>query len=336
MRRQARIAQGGARGAALLAAIYADPRDHDLRAIYADWLVEQGDPRGEYITLQLMRAHTDAQRARMHDLHAKHRLAWLGPIADACIEHVWFDAGFVAGATIDIPRARRRIGAAAWSTLETITLAASNEPVPIDVLDDPAMSALTFVDGITGNQLAMLSRDRDPWGIAGLGFYRSVPANETFRILNLVDHYGLTELGFDSVIPPRLRELWTSDRSRGVARLRLLAPIAQLVDWLAAVPPTVATIELANQRRAVGWTLVIARGSDGRFARLDALHRARTIDDTAPIGTLIDEVIASVPAGQLERVTLRLVGSRAGAAELARLAAAIATRHPRATTALPR
>jgi uncharacterized protein (TIGR02996 family) len=39
--------------AALLAAVQADPADYQARAIYADWLEERGDPRGEYLRLDM-------------------------------------------------------------------------------------------------------------------------------------------------------------------------------------------------------------------------------------------------------------------------------------------
>jgi uncharacterized protein (TIGR02996 family) len=40
-------------GAALLAAVHLHPDDDAARAVYADWLTEQGDAHGEFITLQL-------------------------------------------------------------------------------------------------------------------------------------------------------------------------------------------------------------------------------------------------------------------------------------------
>ena len=55
--------------AELLAQIYANPDDDALRAVYADALLERGDPRGELITLQLERtragAPAEAQVARL-------------------------------------------------------------------------------------------------------------------------------------------------------------------------------------------------------------------------------------------------------------------------------
>jgi len=38
--------------ARFLAAIAADPGDREARAVYADWLDERGDPRGEYLRLE--------------------------------------------------------------------------------------------------------------------------------------------------------------------------------------------------------------------------------------------------------------------------------------------
>jgi len=37
---------------AFLQAILDDPDNDDLRLVYADWLEERGDPRGEFIRLQ--------------------------------------------------------------------------------------------------------------------------------------------------------------------------------------------------------------------------------------------------------------------------------------------
>ena len=45
----------------LLAEIYAAPDDDAPRLVYADWLQERGDPRGEFIALQLERARGKAR-----------------------------------------------------------------------------------------------------------------------------------------------------------------------------------------------------------------------------------------------------------------------------------
>ena len=67
----------------LLAAIHADPADDGAHQVYADILVEQGDPRGEFISLQLARAGrapSEQERKRETALLAKHVREWLGEL----------------------------------------------------------------------------------------------------------------------------------------------------------------------------------------------------------------------------------------------------------------
>lgn len=53
------VAVDDSAGAALLADIYRHPADDGPRAVYADWLIERGDPRGELIVLQLANQRPD-------------------------------------------------------------------------------------------------------------------------------------------------------------------------------------------------------------------------------------------------------------------------------------
>lgn len=64
------------RDAELLAAVTANPLDDEAREVYADWLEQRGDPRGEYLRLE-------------HQLHRiPRRLAELAPNIDP----KWIDA----------------------------------------------------------------------------------------------------------------------------------------------------------------------------------------------------------------------------------------------------
>ncbi|MBK7401452.1 MAG: TIGR02996 domain-containing protein [Myxococcales bacterium] len=89
------------REAELLEAIVRAPEDDTPRLIFADWLSEQGDPRGELIHLQLRAASLEAGgernkvRAAENKLLDAHRAAWLGPIAGV-VEKAEFRRGFVA------------------------------------------------------------------------------------------------------------------------------------------------------------------------------------------------------------------------------------------------
>jgi uncharacterized protein (TIGR02996 family) len=66
-----------ARNPALEAAIIANPSDRDAYSVYADWLQEQGDPRGELISLQL--GYKDKQARTLIE---KHKDYFLGPLAE--------------------------------------------------------------------------------------------------------------------------------------------------------------------------------------------------------------------------------------------------------------
>lgn len=71
------IVKGDARNPALEKAILANPFDREAYAVFADWLQEQGDPRGELISLQL--ANKDKAAAKLITSQSAY---FLGPLAD--------------------------------------------------------------------------------------------------------------------------------------------------------------------------------------------------------------------------------------------------------------
>ena len=73
--------------AGLLARVCADPDDDSPRLIFADWLDEQGDPRGEFIRVQIALARLpadDPRRTELLDreatLLARHHAPWSEPL----------------------------------------------------------------------------------------------------------------------------------------------------------------------------------------------------------------------------------------------------------------
>lgn len=63
---------------ALLAEIHADPDDLGARAVLADLLIRQGDPRGEFIALQLSDGDTAAREAALLEAHWRE---WAYPLS---------------------------------------------------------------------------------------------------------------------------------------------------------------------------------------------------------------------------------------------------------------
>jgi uncharacterized protein (TIGR02996 family) len=92
---------------AFLAAVLGAPDDDTPRLVYADWLMEQGDPRGEFIHVQcrLARLSPDDPRRpglelRERQLLQEHRCMWERPL-DGFGSRLVFRRGFVEGMTLD-------------------------------------------------------------------------------------------------------------------------------------------------------------------------------------------------------------------------------------------
>lgn len=94
----------------LLEAILSTPDDDAPRLMYADWLTERGDPRGEFIALQCARARgrvSPEARRREAELLQQHRPVFLGRFANrVTLSGLRFDRGFLARATLRQPLPR--------------------------------------------------------------------------------------------------------------------------------------------------------------------------------------------------------------------------------------
>ena len=106
---------------ALLERVWADPLADDPRRVLADWWLARGDPRGEFVTLQLDRARGRRQLealVREQALLAEHREAWLGPLAGS-VGEVVFERGFPARAVLQLgrPPAGASLRDPAWATV---------------------------------------------------------------------------------------------------------------------------------------------------------------------------------------------------------------------------
>jgi uncharacterized protein (TIGR02996 family) len=96
----------------LLAAIYATPNDDAPRLVYADVLAEAGDPRGEFITLQLQ----GGDEKRVQKLLRAAGRAWFDGLDADGAKQIVHRRGFPAEATLSAGEVR----APAWATIEKL------------------------------------------------------------------------------------------------------------------------------------------------------------------------------------------------------------------------
>ncbi|MFO0552485.1 MAG: TIGR02996 domain-containing protein [Polyangiaceae bacterium] len=98
-----------ARGPALLRAVLERPDDDEPRLVYADWLTEQGDARGELIQVQCELAGMALSRERRRALRAREKQLLQGSRAalaslEALSESSSIERGLVSGVTLFAPK----------------------------------------------------------------------------------------------------------------------------------------------------------------------------------------------------------------------------------------
>ena len=113
----------------LMAAVLRAPRDDAPRLRLAESLAASGDPRGEFIRVQVELARLDpaadeADRLarRERELLARHEADWVGPLARWLL-HWTFRRGFIEDATVEaealLEHAEDLFGAAPVESLRT-------------------------------------------------------------------------------------------------------------------------------------------------------------------------------------------------------------------------
>ena len=174
----------------LLAAVLASPADDAPRLVLADSLLEQGDPRGEFIIAQcklagrLLRRDRSRLEARAAELLAEHQEEWLAPIGLGD-SYVTWARGFVESVSL------------VWSKfLETWPRLREHCPlrhVRIYGLQDGDLDALcrfAWPESITSFSLHATSP-----GVQGITRFASSPVFRHLTHLNL----GLCRLGDDGI-----------------------------------------------------------------------------------------------------------------------------------------
>lgn len=226
-----------AEGAELLLAIYADPSNTEARLIYADFLQELGDPRGELIALQCAReAEPAAQPTRRErDLIKTYGRLWMGAIEPVVLKSGFaYRRGFlgVCRYKAELVEHRQLVERPEWSTVEALDVAAhiyATGAAPL--LLSQHMNALRRVVGLSLHDLEILDAHPDslPWTHIGV---RSWSATR----LPLQTLPALSELDLTGAFLNQYDASWAHDR----IDVLLGQPLIQRLEALAlpASPPT--------------------------------------------------------------------------------------------------
>lgn len=108
----------------LLDEVFKAPHDEGPRQVYCDWLLETGDPRGEFMALQLKEAPLKKEQAAARRMLKQHGPMWLGALEPVVQRRTMvFRRGFLSECKVKFETSAQRkslIGHPMWATVEAI------------------------------------------------------------------------------------------------------------------------------------------------------------------------------------------------------------------------
>jgi uncharacterized protein (TIGR02996 family) len=248
----------------LLERVHRQPDDDAARLVYADALLERGDPLGVFISHHLGGRRFEAEVCQLLE---EHQQAWLGPLWGLAM-HPGFGRGFLESCTLGaVPR--EHWAHPQWATVRQVTL---ERGADIQLLLAGAFRGLHVVQGSEVALGALLAQDRP------LPFSCFVtaepPSAQTLELLQGAPLKGLRRVSMPFLGPAtrlarlcrdlgrRLDELtWRWDRERVEVRLTagplgplsslhmnahraLRQPIKPLSTLIRALPPGLAEVRV--------------------------------------------------------------------------------------------
>lgn len=269
------------------------PFDRELRLVYADWLQEQGDPRGEVIALFERGSLSLSERRRVARITAMHGRGWLGPLHELADPHrTRFIGGFIEELACRTSRPATAwaslIGEPRLATVRSLVLPPGPQALPLAAfLSSPVMRSISRLElgsddwaalrSLTSLQLARAVVAS--WGVfrRELSVLAGVPAFQRASVL------GLSSTEFINAIVVReivhyLREqhaaLGHFEEVQLLCRYGVLEGAAA---WLLAVESATADALPATER----WTVEVSEVAFTR-ARGDGGFHSLKIDLSLP------------------------------------------------------
>lgn len=295
------IAAAAKQGDELLDAIFDNPEDDGVRLVYADWLIERGDPRGEFIHIQYKRRDrglSPTEEKHEKALLKKHLHTWLGPDLARAVDPkqgLCFERGFPI--KIELEESHPNLlGCRAFTTVEEIALSGGTRDSAIFL--HPVLARLRALRSVSGQYLMKLMTSRLPMGIVILGGDDWLLNDTTFARMREV--------------MPRLREVEFGGEPRDVATIVKSSLGQQLTRATVRCEKFQCDIGLARAPGAPRWTLRASSDAEshGR-ADADAQFVRGVVDVLRALGPVLDR-IEIVPHARLSDALCRRLVEASG------------------------
>jgi len=273
------------------------PDDRALRLVFSDWLMERGDPRGDFIALSLKEGLTARDRDRLARMLEANQVAWLGPLAAVADVHrtrwgsgLLSELVFLHGVTP--PQLVAATGDLRLSTVQRLTLPVE-PPAPAwrVFLAHPVLKGLRALVA-PGAAWRLLAKDALPFALETAGLCTWDVFDDELADVCTVPHARAAKR-LELSTMGHLNGLWTPDFVTSVltrlkswdffAEVRLHATYATVegvAAWLnvgARAPILAHSWPRGRQWSAdfAGVVFVLERGADGAFDRLTLDVRGR-------------------------------------------------------------
>lgn len=295
-----------------LADIAANPDDDALKGVFADWLLERGDPRGELMALQLKEHRSDEDLSREALLVRTHYKQWLPDevLINLVPSSIVFERGVFAGARVSVRSGSALLASLShpvWSTVRALSGA------PLELLERcPVLQeAIDLEEGVVTGLALKAQRPGRLKTLGVIGHSTEVlarafasPAFELVRELRLgfgtVDETRQTVREFE---PERMRWLFHSPLGQRIRRLVLHTGWLDLTRWLMELervdPWRIEQLQLTPMVfEASNWWLRFTSGR--RHVRVFPGSELNASFSEGPVR----EIFATAPRGWFEQLTL--------------------------------
>ncbi len=315
---------------ALFAAVYADPEADGPRAVLSDFLLEQADPRGELIALQLQKQQAPlsafAARREKQLLHAN-RSKWLGPLTKLLVGEEKWDRGFLSEAWVKLPGDAQCD--ARWNTVKKVRLYVAGNVLPRE-LGSGNFRALSTLHGAfrPGLEVLLAARARPPLQeleLLGPGSQSAWNKQQISTLLEMTAYPGLTRLKLKPALWPwkgtDLQWLWGSALAQQLHALEL--DLTLPLDVAGCLGAAEQLPQL--QRLVIGHAFFffeLTRGADGRLSALH-LHFSAVTQNASYLPQLAP-LLRALPDDALTHFVFTTEGRRFPPAKLKPLRSAVA------------